>query len=183
MSKIQTKISKLNSKVKKNQNKLTISLNEERISLIIAQFETLENLAKKFESMINLFMKQISLKAQFLITMNIEDEELYMEPIFTRNEKEQVVLDNLTTPEKVFFVIIFFLSIQILNDSKHVIFSNLLIPNYYNKRGSIERTIKKITPLLNEDARFSDIKLILILANLDLKSDFNNIKVIKIEKR
>jgi hypothetical protein len=106
-----------------------------------------------------------------------------MEPIFTRNEKEQVVLDNLTTPEKVFFVIIFFLSIQILNDSKHVIFSNLLIPNYYNKRGSIERTIKKITPLLNEDARFSDIKLILILANLDLKSDFNNIKVIKIEKR
>ena len=69
-----------------------------------------------------------------------------------------------------------------LNKSKYIIFSNLFIPNNYNKRGSIERTLKKIIPLFSTESHLLDIKLIFIIANLDIKSDIKNLKLIKFEE-
>jgi hypothetical protein len=168
--------------VKSEKHQMQITATEKEISQIIQKFELLEDLIRETESMVNLFLKEINLKSQFLITIDNDKENLFIEIIFTRNEKEQIKFEALTTPEKVFFGIIFSLCIEMLNNSKYIIFSNLLIPDSYNKRGSIERTIKKILPLFNKEARLLDINLVLIIANLDIKSDINNLKFIKIEE-
>ena len=182
LSKIQHKLLELTKKVKKKQKELQIVEEEKDIVLITKQFEMFENIIKKLESIVNLFLKEIKLKTQFFITINKVRENLYIEIVFTRNEKEKLKFENLTTPEKVFFVLIFSISIKILNNSKNIIFSNLFIPESYNKRGSIERTIKKIIPLFSTESRFSEIRLIFIISNLDIKSDINNLKLIKVEK-
>lgn len=182
LSKIRREILELKNKVKKNQKQIQITDTEKDIIQISTQFETLENLIYEMEILINLFMQLIKLKVQFLITINNTKENLYIEINFTRNGKEQLRFENLTTPEKVFFVIIFYLVIEILNNSKNIVFSNLFIPESFNKRGSIERTIKKIIPLFKTESRFSEINLIFIISKLNIKSNINALKLIKIEE-
>jgi hypothetical protein len=181
-SKIHNKILDLTNEVKIKQNKILINDNKKEISEAIQQFEKLEKIIYELESDINVFLQKINLKTKFLLTINNTKEKLFIEIVFTRNDKEQLKFENLTTPEKVFLVIIFSLSIEMLNHSKYIIFSNLFIPNNYNKRGSIERTIKKIVPLFNMKPHLLDIKLIFIIANLDIKSDIKNLKLIKVEE-
>lgn len=181
-SKIHGKILDLTNKVKSKQKQMLISVNEKEISEAIQQFERIENLIYELEALINIFLQKINLKTRFLLTINNTKEKLFIEIIFTRNEKEQLKFENLTTPEKVFFVIILTISIEMLNKSKYIIFSNLFIPNNYNKRGSIERTIKKIIPLFTTEPHLLDIKLIFIIANLDIKSNIKNLKLIKFEE-
>ena len=181
-SNIQSEISKLANKVKNKKKHMQIPNIETEISQVIYQYETFENLIEDMESLIGLFLSQINLKTKFLITIDNVEESLFLEILFTRNEKNRLKFENLTTPEKIFFVIIFYISIEILNNSRHIIFSNFFLPNNYNKRGSIERTIRKIIPLFNIETRLSDIKIVFVIANLDIRSDFKNIKLIKIEE-
>jgi len=181
-SKIQSKILEITNKVKDKKDQMQIATPEKEISQIIQKFELLEDLIKEIESLVNLFLKEINLGSQFLITFDKDQENLFIEIIFTRNEKEQMKFENLTTPEKVFFAIIFYLCIEMLNNSTYIIFSNLHIPDSFNKRGSTERTIKKILPLFNKEPRLLDISLIFIIANLDIKSDINNLKLIEIKE-
>jgi chromosome segregation ATPase len=181
-SKIQNKILELKNEMKNTKDQIEITGTEKEISQIIQNFEFLENLIKQLETLVNLFVKKINLKSQFLITMNNDKKDLFIEIIFTRNEKERTKFENLTTPEKVFFAIVFYLSIEMLNNSKYIVFSNILIPEDFNKRGSTERTIRKILPLFNKEALLSDTNLIFIISNLDINSDINNLKLIKIEE-
>lgn len=182
LSNIQSEISKLANKVKNKKKQMQNPNIKTEISEVIYQYEILENLIEEMESLVGLFLNKINLSTKFLITIDSVEESLFLEIFFTRNEKNRLKFENLTTPEKIFFVIIFYISIEILNQSRHIIFSNFFIPNNYNKRGSIERTLRKIIPLFNTETRLSDIKIVFIIANLDIKSDFKNIKHIKIEE-
>ncbi|TFG15147.1 MAG: hypothetical protein EU531_08595 [Promethearchaeota archaeon] len=181
-SKIKSEILELKNKMKSKKDQIHITDSKKEILLIIQKFEFLENLLKKVETLVNLFLKEINLDSQFLITFNDDKKNLFIEIIFTRNEKERIKFENLTTPEKVFFAIVFYLSIKVLNDAKYVVFSNLLIPESFNKRGSTERAIRKILPLFSKEALLSEINLIFIISNLDINSDINNLKLIKIEE-
>ena len=89
----------------------------------------------------------------------------------------------MTTPEKIFFIISFYISCKILINSKNVIFSNLFILPIYNKGGSIYRTIRKIIPLFETDEKLSDVSIILLMSNLELKKDIEKLKIIKINER
>jgi len=181
-SKIQHEILELLNKVKNKKKEMQINSTETEFSQIIKQFEILENIVDRIESLINILLNEINLKTEFLITMKNIEEKLFIEIIFIRNEKERLKFEKLTTPEKVFFAVVFYITIEILNNSQCIIFSNLLIPDSYNKRGSIERTIKKIIPLFSTESCLSDIKLIFIISNLDIKLDINNLNLIKVEE-
>jgi hypothetical protein len=82
----------------------------------------------------------------------------------------------------VFLVISLYLSIEIILNSKNIIFSNLFIPNEYNKRGSLYRTIRKVLPLFEKDSDLKDFDLVFIISNLEMKKPIDNIKIIKINQ-
>ena len=105
----------------------------------------------------------------------------YIRSHFTRNNKEQITFDELTTPEKIFFIIICYISIEIQLKNKNIVFSNLFIPSNYNKAGSIFRTIRKILPLF-ESEDFAEFNLIFILSNLEMKKEIKNLKIITIQE-
>jgi hypothetical protein len=86
----------------------------------------------------------------------------------------------LTTPEKIFFIISFFISVKILFNSKNIIFSNLFILPAYNKGGSIYRTIRKIIPLFETEENLSNVRITLLMSNLKLNKDIEKLKIIKL---
>jgi hypothetical protein len=104
----------------------------------------------------------------------------FIRSTFNHKNKEQITFDDLTTPEKIFFIIVFHTSIEIQLKNKNIIFSNLFIPSNYNKAGSIYRTITKILPLF-EGEIFEEFNLIFILSNLEMKKEIPNLKVINIQ--
>ena len=99
---------------------------------------------------------------------------------FQIRRKKILSFDELTTPEKVFFIIIFSISINILLNVRNVIFSNVFLPTIYNKQGSIFRTIRKIIPVFQKENDLKNINLIVILSNLVMKEQIKNLNVITI---
>ncbi|MFW9987862.1 MAG: hypothetical protein ACFFC3_04340, partial [Candidatus Odinarchaeota archaeon] len=87
-----------------------------------------------------------------------------------------------TTPEKVFFIIVFYISIKLHTKSKNIILSNISILTKYNKAGSIYRTIRKILPLFEKDDILLGFNLIFILSNLELKKEIKNLKIKTIQE-
>jgi hypothetical protein len=70
-----------------------------------------------------------------------------------------------------------------LLNSKNIIFSNLFILSIYNnKGGSIYRTIRKIIPLFETDENLSDVRIILLMSNLELKKNIDNLKILKVNE-
>jgi hypothetical protein len=88
---------------------------------------------------------------------------------------------ELTTPEKVFFLIILCISIQINLNFENIVFSNLILPNEYNKRGSIYRTLRKIIPVFEKENSLMSINLVFVISNLEMKKSIENLKIITIE--
>ncbi|GAG03919.1 unnamed protein product, partial [marine sediment metagenome] len=84
------------------------------------------------------------------------------------------------TPEKIFFCIVFYISIKIHINIENIIFSNLSIPSKYNKAGSILRTIRKILPVFEREEVLSKFNLIFIISNLEMKKEIKNLKIINI---
>ncbi|MFX0145427.1 MAG: hypothetical protein ACFE9C_15290, partial [Candidatus Hodarchaeota archaeon] len=101
---------------------------------------------------------------------------------FLRNDKEQLKFEELTTPEKIFFIIVFYLSIELHTNTKNIVFSNTSIINQYNKAGSIYRTIRKILPIFEMDDKLSKFNLVFILSNLELKRTIKNLNIITIKE-
>ena len=99
---------------------------------------------------------------------------------FQVRKKTTLSFNELTTPEKVFFVIVFYISIKIMLNFKNIIFSNILLPTTYNKRGSIFRTIRKILPVFEKENNLKNVNLIFILSNLIMKEQIKNLNVITI---
>jgi chromosome segregation ATPase len=166
-----------------NDEKINISATEEEIEEIFEHFRIFENNIKDVESITNKFLKAIQLRIQFNLVTNQMSTAFLIKTDFTRNYKNRVNFENLTTPEKIFFIISFYISCKVLANSKNIIFSNLFVLPKYNKGGSIYRTFRKIIPLFETDENLSDVSIILLMSNLELKKDIEKLKIIKINER
>ncbi len=158
-----------------------ISKEEAELEEIFESFQKLEMVISDLEHLINIFLSKINLESHFQILLNDNNKMFYIQSSFTRNNKEKLIFDKLTTPEKIFFIIIYFISIEIQLKNNNIVFSNQFIPSNYNKAGSIYRTIRKIIPLF-ESEDFSEFNLIFILSNLEMKKEIKNLKIITIQE-
>jgi hypothetical protein len=125
---------------------------------------------------------QINLESKFQITISEDLNNFFIKTSFLRSNKENVIFKELTTPEKIYFVMIFYISIKVLMQAKNIVFSNLFVPNEFNKRGSIYRTITKILPIFEQEGSLKNFNLIFLISNLEMKKKIENIKIINIEE-
>ena len=178
------KFKEIDGTLRNNYEKININVNEEENEEFFEQFHIFENLIKNIEDITNKFLKTIQLQVQFNLVTNQMNTAFLIKTDFTRKSKINVNFENLTTPEKIFFIISFFISFKVLLNSKNIIFSNLFIlPVYNTKGGSIYRTIRKIIPLFKTDENLSDVSIILLMSNLELKKDIDNFKIIEVNER
>jgi len=89
----------------------------------------------------------------------------------------------MTTPEKIFFIICFCITIEILKNKCNVLFSNLLIPKEYNKKGSINRTFTKIIPIFLESSDLKNKTLTFAISGFKLTKDLEKIKIYDIKTK
>jgi chromosome segregation ATPase len=164
----------------KNQKKIKISKKKEDINQIFGSFQNLENIINDLEVLINKLLAPVNLKAKFRILLSKDNKKFFIQTRFTRNNKEEMQFEELTTPEKIFFIVVYYIALEIQFENPNIIFSNLFIPSIYNKAGSIFRTIRKIIPLFDTDEFLSKFNLIFILSNLDMKKELKNVKIITI---
>lgn len=176
------KINEISEFIEKNENNFIISTDETEILNSFKEYQLIKNFLSDLEIKVNKFLTQINLQLNLQIMLNEKNEDLSVYLKFFRGDKEEVPFDNLTTPEKIFFLIIFFVSFQIILKIENIIFSNLLLPTQYNKRGSVFRTISKILSVFELEKELKEFNLIFIVSNLELKKEINNIKIINIEK-
>jgi len=148
----------------------------------INSFRNIEKLIRFLDNILNKFLIQIDLKCFFDIVINEEKNGFKISINFNRLN-EIINFTELTTPEKVFFLITFYLSIEILLKNYNITFSNLLLPDIYNKRGSVYRTITKILPVFETDNELKDFNLIFIISKLEMKKPIENIKIINIDEK
>ncbi|MFX0175075.1 MAG: hypothetical protein ACFE85_02465 [Candidatus Hodarchaeota archaeon] len=181
LSLIRIKFQELEKQINEN-SKLKVDFNETDIFSSFEGFRKIEIIIKDLESLLNVFLQEINLSANLEITIDEKSQNFFILLIFIRNNKEQINFEELTTPEKIFFAITFYISIKVLTKSKNILFSNLFLPTAYNKRGSIIRTIKKILPHFNVEKSLSDFYLIFILSNFELKDKLKNLKIVKIDE-
>lgn len=174
------KLREIDDILRNNDNKVNIPKNEEEISRIFENFNSFENLLKYLEGILNLFLKEINLTMKFLLAINNSDTSFFIEINFIRNEKEKANFQTLTTPEKIFFIVSFFISTGVLLGHDDIFFSNLFIPSIYNKAGSIYRTIRRILPLFETKTKLKKYNLIFLMSNLELKKVISNIKIVKV---
>ncbi len=178
--KVKEELKSLQIKVSGNQEISSILKKTEIIESIL-NFNKIENLIKNLERLLNNFLLQIYLKLEIETIISQDNNNIAFQLKFFQIRKKTILSFNeLTTPEKVFFVIIFYISVNVLFNFKNIKFSNLLLPTIYNKRGSIFRTLKKIIPIFEREDDLRGFNLIFILSNLVMKGQINNLNVITI---
>ncbi len=177
---INNQISNIIKNIKTNNDNLIFPPEIKIITSSIAKFRDLELLTNNIEQLINQFLITINLEINFNIKIDNKDKKFLIQPNFIRNNKESSLFKELTTPEKIFFVVMFFISIMIVLNNKDIIFSNLFINQRFNKRGSLFRTIEKIVPIFESNKDLKDFNLIFLISNLEMKKTINNINLIEI---
>jgi chromosome segregation ATPase len=175
------KLNHINNTVSALEKDVRLNTGESELEEIFQSFQRLEIVVSDLERLINIFSSKINLTSHFQVLLSDDHKVFYIQSTFTRNNKEQITFDELTTPEKIFFIIIYYISIEIQLKNNNIIFSNLFIPSNYNKAGSIYRTIRKILPLFESDD-FAEFNLIFILSNLEMKKEIKNLNVITIQE-
>ncbi len=169
------KFHEFNTNLTNKEKDYIISMRNDEIFQCIYNFRKLEALKKKIETFINKFLLDINLKCNFFLTIDETYKSFTLNLQFIRSNKEEVDFDSLTTPEKIFFIITFYLSFKVLLKSPDIIFSNLLLPGEYNKRGSVFRTISKAINIFENEEDLKEFNLIFIISNLDMKKPIDNI--------
>ena len=177
------KFKEIDASLRNNDEEIKISVKEEEIEEVFEHLRIFENKIKNVEHVMNKFLKEVQLQVQFNLVTNQMNTAFLIKTNFTRKYKIKVNFEKLTTPEKIFFIISFFISFKVLLNSNNIIFSNLFVLPIYNKGGSIYRTIRKILPLFESDDNLSNVSIILLMSNLDLKKDIENLKIIKVNER
>ncbi|MFX1273985.1 MAG: hypothetical protein ACFFAT_02980 [Promethearchaeota archaeon] len=175
LSIVATEIEKINENLKKNRRNIIISEKKEFISDIMQKFKLIEHLIKKIEGTINKFLIEINLESIINLYIKEDNKNLIINIQFLRSNKEKINFQDLTTPEKIYFILGFHISIQMQLNLKDIIFTNLFIHNKYNKRGSIFRTIRKLIPIFETEPNFKKYRLIFVLSNLELKDEIENL--------
>lgn len=170
----------INEKLLKKNDKLIISIEGKDYFESFTHFRKVETIKNDIEEILNKFITQINLNCKFQLVINKDYSSFSLVLDFIRANKEKLKFDDLTTPEKIFFVISLYISIKIKLNSKYIIFSNIFLPSQYNKRGSIFRTIDRILPIFEKEIDFKDFYLIFILSNLEMKKPINNLTIKKI---
>ncbi|MFX1314931.1 MAG: hypothetical protein ACFE9T_03645 [Promethearchaeota archaeon] len=181
LSNIIQKLNEFNKNLKLRQKEIIIEYNQDEVYEIFDKFRNLEKIINNLEELLNKFLSQNNLESQLQIVIS-GDKKFFIQLDFTRSNKEHAKFEELTTPEKVFFIIVLYISIKILTKTNNIIFSNIFIPTQYNKRGSIFRTIKKILPIFQNDQNLSEFRLIFIISNLQMKRAIQNLNLIKINE-
>ncbi len=182
LSRIIEKLREFDNILKIDRDKINISTNEKEVAKSFESFKKFETIIHDLEIVLNSFLKEIHLEILYQLVISNDNMAFLIQTNFIRNYKEKVNFEGLTTPEKIYFIVVFFLSIKILLKSENILFSNLFIPNIYNKGGSIYRTIRKILPIFETNDNLSNFKLIFLMSNLELKKEIENLKVLKIEE-
>ncbi|MFW9876601.1 MAG: hypothetical protein ACFFG0_26195 [Candidatus Thorarchaeota archaeon] len=182
LSRIKKKLSDIINNLKIHKNEIKIEINDKQIREVFDSFRRLEIIIGELESLINKFLQEINLKSKFRIHLGNDNKSFFIKVEFIRNNKEKIVFTELTTPEKIFFIITYYISIELQVNNKNIIFSNLFIPSIYNKAGSISRTIGKILPLFECEEDLSTFNLVFILSNLEIKKEIKNLKIITIQQ-
>ncbi len=137
----------------------------------------------KFQKLLNEFLETINLKISIDFFLNLTPNFAKNSQIiinFKRFKEEAIIYDNLTTPEKVFFIICFYLTIESLKNKRNIIFTNLIIPEDYNKKGSIFRTLTKIMPIFNESPDLKEKSLTFLISGFKLTKDIKNVQIYNI---
>ena len=174
------KLREIDDVLRTNDEKISICISEKEIAKSFKKFNMFESVVKELEGILNDFLKEINLEMRFLLAINDTNASFFLKTHFTRNNKEKANFEDLTTPEKIFFIVSFSISIGVLLGDDTIFFSNLFIPKIYNKGGSIYRTIRKILPLFETNEKLAKYKLIFLMSDLELKKEMNNIKIIKV---
>jgi len=174
------KLKEIDELLRNSNENFKIPKNEKEITLIFEKYNFFEDIVKDLEGILNNFLKEINVEMNFLLFINDTNTSLFLKTKFIRNNKENVSFEELTTPEKIFFIVSFFISTGVLLEHDNIFFSNLFIPKIYNKGGSIYRTIRKILPIFESNNKLTKYKLIFLMSNLELKNEINNLKLIKV---
>lgn len=182
MSKILDRLNDIEKELISKKESYTIPYKNKEITESVENYRKLEILMNYLEVQINKFLIKINLKVHYQILVSNDLDDLFINTEFIRLNKESLVFEELTTPEKVFYVISLYISFKIQIDSKFIIFSNLFIPKTFNKRGSIFRAIQRILSVIEEDKSLNKYVFIFIISNLEMKKPINNLKIIKVEK-
>jgi hypothetical protein len=182
LSPIIKKLTMLHEETINNESNFVISNNQKEVTNCLEQFKELENSLLNIESLLNKFLIGININSQIRIILSQDQKNFFINLLFIRNDKEKVRFEELTTPEKIFFIIVFYLSIKLYINKDHIIFSNVSILNQYNKAGSIYRTIRKILPIFEMEDGLFRFKLTFILSNLELKKPIKNLNITTIKE-
>ena len=178
--KIIDKLKEIDKTLKTNKDDILIPDKNDEINDSINNFRKIEILNRNLEDLLNKFLIEINLETRFRIIISKDYKDFSLNIEFIRSNKESLNFKELTTPEKIFFVIMFYISIQIHLNFNNIIFSNVFVPNIYNKRGSVFRTIQKMVPIFEKENKLKKFNLIFIISNLELKKPIKNVKIIKI---
>lgn len=181
ISKILDKLNDIEKELISKKDSYSIPNKNKEITESIENYRKLEILMNYLEVQINKFLIKINLKVHYQIFVSNDLEDLFINAEFIRLNKESLVFEELTTPEKIFYIIALYISFKIQIDSKFIIFSNLSIPKTFNKRGSIFRAIQRILSVIEEDKSLNKYVFIFIISNLEMKKPINNLKVINVE--
>ncbi|MFW9948373.1 MAG: hypothetical protein ACFFDX_16215, partial [Candidatus Odinarchaeota archaeon] len=161
-------------------NKLDINSNKKKFLKAFENYRKFELILDDLEKFLNIMLSQINLMIKFQILIDKTNTKFFINSLFKRNNKDKIRFTELTTPEKIFLIVVLYISINIVLNEKNLTFSNLFIPNDYNKGGSILRTIRKILPIFRSNENLRDFNLIFIMSNIEIKKEIKNIKVIEI---
>ncbi|TFF90887.1 MAG: hypothetical protein EU548_00720 [Promethearchaeota archaeon] len=179
---IKKKINNYSKALNQQKDTLTSPLPLEDIKEVINHFRKVEDLLSRIEAISNTFLKEINLKTLIQILLDMDSDAFLIQFKFIRSQKEHIGFQDLTTPEKVFFVTILHIAFKILTNTQKIIFSNLFLPKDYNKRGSLYRTIRKALPIFKEHENYNQYSLLFIISKLEMKKPIKGINLIEIEE-
>ncbi|MBD3197823.1 MAG: hypothetical protein GF317_22420 [Candidatus Lokiarchaeota archaeon] len=175
---LKEKTKNLIDQIDKKKERYLFQFNEEEYSPSIEEYREFELFLRRIEQNLNYFLDEINLHTDFSLNLSKNEKDFILKSNFIRNKKENILFGDLTTPEKVFFVTMFYITLKLQIKKNTIIFSNLFINDDFNKRGSIFRTIRKSLPILKE--KFGMYSFIFIISNLEIKKPIKDVKIIRI---
>jgi hypothetical protein len=182
LSHITKKLKEFDENIRNHEEDFLITLDQKGIYKCFEEFRKLEKTLNKIESFLNKFISEINMTSELKIIVNEDNSEFFIDIRFIKNGKDKVDFDGLTTPEKIFFIISFYISIKLCIKRENIILSNISILNKYNKAGSIYRAIRKILPIFEKEDDLSRFNIIFIISNLEFKKEIKNLNIKTIEE-
>jgi len=171
-------------KIKSKKKSFKLKQKKEELISAVENLRQIDLLLKNIEELANKLLKEIDISVDLQLSIANTSLTFFINPVFTRRNKGGLDFKDLTTPEKVFFTIILYLSIHMILNNKNIFFSNLFLHENFNKRGSLFRTFRKTIPVIEDSPELKNYNFIILISKLPMKRspDNKNIKVINLTK-